>query len=297
MTRLNVTYPPLPVDPLAVRPPPAMPVPGDADGDRIAEVDPYVLGVQNLVDTLLLSKVAYLVKHASEHAEFALYINPALHDNSYDFDIWDADTIRPKWWDDSAVPQPLPSFFDTWTKTLGNPVPTFYEPGAGPPRFFPPKPLGERELAKMARQPFVPRKRTPLLPRRISTRSWEGLPDVPTQGGRVLYVIMGQLRGSHLAWNSVVDNVLRPNKADVALCVGEIEPEQLKAFPYPVKFVFQAGEPANGDFTNMTYDLANVEGLNVSRVSQYAMKDNGIFGGIQVSRDGSSTGTCSLKCY
>ena len=67
----------------------------------------------------------------------------------------------------------------------------------------------------------------------------------------------------------------------MALCVGEVEPEQLSLFPYPIKYVFQAGEPSDGDFTHMTYDLAASEGLNVSRVVKHAEQDNGIFGGVK----------------
>lgn len=56
--------------------------------------------------------------------------------------------------------------------------------------------------------------------------------------------------------------------------------------------MFQAGEPSNGDFTNMTYDLAAAEGLNVSRVSSYAMPNNGVFGGIKEFGGVGSAGAC-----
>ena len=52
-------------------------------------------GRQVLLDTLLLSKCDFLLKPSSAVSEFAIYFNPALANNSYDFSI--PDQPRPTW--------------------------------------------------------------------------------------------------------------------------------------------------------------------------------------------------------
>ena len=56
----------------------------------------HAKGLEVLLDTLLLSKCDFLLKSASAVSEFALYFNPRLHNESYDFEIPD---------------QPLPPWF------------------------------------------------------------------------------------------------------------------------------------------------------------------------------------------
>ena len=58
--------------------------------------DPLRLhGVEVLLDTLLLAKCDFLLKSSSAVSEFALYYNPRLHNQSYDFSI--PDQPPPPW--------------------------------------------------------------------------------------------------------------------------------------------------------------------------------------------------------
>ena len=52
-------------------------------------------GKQVLLDTLMLSRCDFLLKSASSVSEFAIYFNPQLARNSYDFSI--PDQPRPSW--------------------------------------------------------------------------------------------------------------------------------------------------------------------------------------------------------
>ena len=56
----------------------------------------YRRGVEVLVDTLLLSRCEFLLKSASAVSEFAIYLNPRLAEESYDFNI--DDQPPPRWW-------------------------------------------------------------------------------------------------------------------------------------------------------------------------------------------------------
>ncbi|KAL1529177.1 hypothetical protein AB1Y20_000136 [Prymnesium parvum] len=57
--------------------------------------DAHGKGVEVLLDTLLLSKCDFVLKSASAVSEFALYFNPMLHNDSYDFNI--PDNPPPRW--------------------------------------------------------------------------------------------------------------------------------------------------------------------------------------------------------
>lgn len=59
------------------------------------EAPAYRRGVEVLLDTLLLSRCAYLLKSASAVSEFAIYLNPRLANASYDFNI--DDQAEPSW--------------------------------------------------------------------------------------------------------------------------------------------------------------------------------------------------------
>lgn len=57
--------------------------------------DAYRRGVEVLVDIMLLSRCNFLLKSQSQVGEFAMYLNPHLINNSYDFKV--AGHPRP-WW-------------------------------------------------------------------------------------------------------------------------------------------------------------------------------------------------------
>ena len=90
----------------------------------IRREDLYDLAVQCLIETICLSRVGYLIKSSAEQSEFAIYLNPALHSRSYDFDIWDSETTRPPFYNDSNCSGPLPSFHKEAVITKAHPVPT-----------------------------------------------------------------------------------------------------------------------------------------------------------------------------
>ena len=60
-----------------------------------------------LLDTLLLSRCDFLLKSNSAVSEFAIYFNPKLIDNSYDFAIVDRET--PAWVASTATALEVPA--------------------------------------------------------------------------------------------------------------------------------------------------------------------------------------------
>mmetsp|Transcript_27876 Transcript_27876/g.63983 ORF Transcript_27876/g.63983 Transcript_27876/m.63983 type:complete len:459 (-) Transcript_27876:1468-2844(-) len=55
--------------------------------DQSSSSVPHAKGLQVLLDTLLLSKCDFLLKPSSAVSEFAIYFNPRLANNSYDFNL------------------------------------------------------------------------------------------------------------------------------------------------------------------------------------------------------------------
>lgn len=114
-----------------------------------------------------------------------------------------------------------------------------------------------------------------------------------TQENKTLVIVMGNIRGGELAWESLYKNVLDLNSADLALVVGERAPENRTSSLYKrAKYLYEF--PEFDDWAT-AIDLINGTAWREDLLA-YASKDDGLFGAAE-GRGGSGAVIFMARWY